>query len=45
MKMETPLTAPFDGTVRSLHAAEGDRVAAGATLVELGAAEGEAARP
>jgi acetyl/propionyl-CoA carboxylase alpha subunit len=36
MKMETPLAAPFDATVRAVYAAEGDRVAGGAILVELG---------
>ena len=35
MKMETPLTSPFDGVVRRVHVAEGDRVAGGAVLVEL----------
>jgi 3-methylcrotonyl-CoA carboxylase alpha subunit len=35
MKMETPLLAPYDGTVRAVHVAEGDRVAGGALLVEL----------
>jgi acetyl/propionyl-CoA carboxylase alpha subunit len=35
MKMETPLVAPYDGTVKAVHAAEGDRVAGGAVLVEL----------
>jgi biotin carboxyl carrier protein len=35
MKMETPIAAPFDATVKSVHAAEGDRVAGGALLVEL----------
>jgi biotin carboxyl carrier protein len=35
MKMETPLVAPYDGTVRTVHVAEGDRVAGGAVLVEL----------
>jgi biotin carboxyl carrier protein len=35
MKMETPLHAPFDATVRSVHVEEGDRVAGGALLVEL----------
>jgi acetyl/propionyl-CoA carboxylase alpha subunit len=35
MKMETPLTSPYDATVRALHVAEGDRVAGGAVLVEL----------
>jgi acetyl/propionyl-CoA carboxylase alpha subunit len=35
MKMETPLVAPYDATVRAVHVAEGDRVAGGALLVEL----------
>jgi len=35
MKMETPLTSPYDATVRSVHVAEGDRVSGGAVLVEL----------
>jgi acetyl/propionyl-CoA carboxylase alpha subunit len=35
MKMETPLTSPYDATVRAVHVAEGDRVAGGAVLVEL----------
>ena len=35
MKMELPLTAPRAGTVRAVHAAEGDTVERGAILVEL----------
>ena len=35
MKMEIPVHSPFDGTVKALHAAEGDQVAGGALLVEL----------
>jgi acetyl/propionyl-CoA carboxylase alpha subunit len=35
MKMETPLTAPYDAIVRNVNVAEGDRVAGGAVLVEL----------
>jgi pyruvate carboxylase len=35
MKMETPLTSPYDGVVRAVHVAEGDQVAGGAVLVEL----------
>jgi acetyl/propionyl-CoA carboxylase alpha subunit len=35
MKMETPLASPYDATVRAVHVKEGDRVAAGAALVEL----------
>jgi len=36
MKMETPVSSPFDATVKSVHVAAGDRVAGGALLVELG---------
>jgi acetyl/propionyl-CoA carboxylase alpha subunit len=35
MKMETPLLAPYDATVKTVHVEEGDRVAGGALLVEL----------
>jgi acetyl/propionyl-CoA carboxylase alpha subunit len=35
MKMETPLLAPFDATVKTVQVEEGDRVAGGAVLVEL----------
>jgi acetyl/propionyl-CoA carboxylase alpha subunit len=35
MKMETPLTSPYDATVRAVHVEEGERVAGGAILVEL----------
>jgi acetyl/propionyl-CoA carboxylase alpha subunit len=35
MKMETPIVAPYDGTVRAVHVAEGEQVAGGAFLVEL----------
>ena len=35
MKMETPLSAPYDSVVKALHVKEGDRVAGGALLVEL----------
>jgi biotin carboxyl carrier protein len=35
MKMELPVTAPFDATVAALHVAPGERVAGGALLVEL----------
>jgi biotin carboxyl carrier protein len=35
MKMETPVTAPYDAVVRKVNVAEGDRVASGAVLVEL----------
>jgi 3-methylcrotonyl-CoA carboxylase alpha subunit len=35
MKMETPLVAPYGGTVAEVHVAEGDRVAGGTPVVEL----------
>ena len=35
MKMETPVVAPYDGTVGGVHVEEGDTVAGGALLVEL----------
>jgi len=35
MKMETPIASPYDAVVRSVHVAEGERVAGGALLVEL----------
>src|SRR3954467_1420184 len=35
MKMETPLVAPYEATVRAVRVSEGDRVAGGAVLVEL----------
>jgi acetyl/propionyl-CoA carboxylase alpha subunit len=35
MKMETPLTSPYDAVVQSVHVAEGDQVAGGTVLVEL----------
>jgi len=35
MKMETPLTSPYEAVVRAVNVAEGDRVAGGAVLVEL----------
>jgi acetyl/propionyl-CoA carboxylase alpha subunit len=35
MKMETPVVSPYDGVVKAVHVAEGDRVAGGALLVEL----------
>ncbi len=35
MKMETPLTSPYEATVRAVHVGEGDRVAGGTVLVEL----------
>ncbi len=39
MKMETPVSSPFDAMVSAVHVATGDRVAGGALLVELGPAE------
>jgi len=35
MKMETPLTAPYDAVVEKVRVREGEHVAVGATLVEL----------
>ena len=35
MKMETPLTAPYDAKVRKVNVAEGDSVQGGAVLIEL----------
>jgi acetyl/propionyl-CoA carboxylase alpha subunit len=35
MKMETPVSSPYDGVVRTVHVTEGERVAGGALLVEL----------
>jgi acetyl/propionyl-CoA carboxylase alpha subunit len=35
MKMEHPVTSPFEAVVRAVHVAPGDRVAGGAVLVEL----------
>ncbi len=35
MKMETPLLAPYDGSVKAVHVEEGARVPGGALLVEL----------
>ncbi len=35
MKMEIPVHSPFEGTVKAVHVAAGDRVAGGALLVEL----------
>jgi biotin carboxyl carrier protein len=35
MKMEHPVTSPFEATVKAVHVAPGDRVAGGAALVEL----------
>ena len=35
MKMETPLVSPYEAVVEAVHVREGDRVDAGAVLVEL----------
>ncbi|HET9675240.1 MAG TPA: biotin/lipoyl-containing protein, partial [Gaiellaceae bacterium] len=35
MKMETPLTSPYDAVVRAVHVEEGASVVAGAVLIEL----------
>jgi acetyl/propionyl-CoA carboxylase alpha subunit len=35
MKMETPLVAPYDATVRAVHVTEGDRVTSGAIMIDL----------
>jgi biotin carboxyl carrier protein len=35
MKMEHPVTSPFEAVVSAVHVAPGDRVAGGAVLVEL----------
>jgi len=35
MKMETPVVAPYEAVVRTVHVAEGDRVSGGQLLVEL----------
>jgi acetyl/propionyl-CoA carboxylase alpha subunit len=35
MKMETPLSAPYEAVVRAVHVAEGEQVAGGAVVVEL----------
>jgi acetyl/propionyl-CoA carboxylase alpha subunit len=35
MKMETPLSSPYEALVRRVHVVEGDRVAGGAVLIEL----------
>jgi biotin carboxyl carrier protein len=35
MKMEIPVSSPFEGTVTAVHVAAGDRVAGGAVLIEL----------
>jgi 3-methylcrotonyl-CoA carboxylase alpha subunit len=38
MKMEHTITAPYAGTVQTLHFAAGDRVPEGSALLELSAA-------
>jgi biotin carboxyl carrier protein len=35
MKMEIPVHSPFEGTVKAVHVAAGDRIAGGTLLVEL----------
>jgi biotin carboxyl carrier protein len=35
MKMETPVSSPYDAVVSAVHVGEGDAVAAGAVLLEL----------
>lgn len=40
MKMETTLVAPFDGTVKAVSCAEGDKVAPGQILVHIDPDEG-----
>jgi 3-methylcrotonyl-CoA carboxylase alpha subunit len=35
MKMETPLSSPYEAVVRAVHVSEGDQVAGGVVLVEL----------
>jgi biotin carboxyl carrier protein len=35
MKMEHPVAAPFEATVKAVHVTPGERVAGGAVLVEL----------
>jgi acetyl-CoA/propionyl-CoA carboxylase, biotin carboxylase, biotin carboxyl carrier protein len=35
MKMETPVTSPYEAVVRAVHVSEGDRVSGGDVLVEL----------
>ena len=35
MKMETPLSSPYEAVVRAVHVTEGDQVAGGAVVVEL----------
>src|SRR5205823_2565696 len=35
MKMETPIAAPYDAVVRSVHVSEGDVVGGGGVLLEL----------
>ncbi|MBD0291707.1 MAG: biotin/lipoyl-binding protein [Thermoleophilia bacterium] len=35
MKMETPISSPFDAVVKEVYVREGDRVASGSVLVEL----------
>ena len=41
MKMDTTLSAPFDGVVTGINAAEGDKVTPKQVLVDIAAAKGE----
>jgi 3-methylcrotonyl-CoA carboxylase alpha subunit len=41
MKMEHTITAPYAGTVQTLHFARGDRVPEGSALLELAPATGD----
>jgi 3-methylcrotonyl-CoA carboxylase alpha subunit len=41
MKMDTTLTAPFDGVVTQINCAEGDKVTPKQVLVDIEAAAGE----
>jgi len=43
MKMESTLTAPYDGRVRNINAAVGDKVMPGQILVDIEKEEGAAA--
>ena len=43
MKMDTTLTAPFDGLVTRINCAEGDKVTPSQVLVDIDAAKGDEA--
>jgi biotin carboxyl carrier protein len=45
MKMDTTLSAPFDGVVTGINAAEGDKVTPKQVLVDIAAAKDEAPDP